>query len=199
MMEKHLPYFSLLEGCSSSKCPVCFIVKKNSDRYLETLIYEGINDSGFRINFKKNFGFCPVHTWQFQELKDSLATAILFKDLLSLEPESLLKKNKTCQICNLIKDTEDRIYAEMKLRLEDLEFKNLFVKSSGLCFYHYAKFALKIKNKLPQWFKDFHNKKIEELITETDRYIKTEDSTIDQFSVSVVEKVKGLKNYIAIY
>ncbi len=54
--EKDMPYFDLLAALSSDDCALCSLIDKKVQFYLEHLLYESVNDFGFRKNWKKRYG-----------------------------------------------------------------------------------------------------------------------------------------------
>jgi hypothetical protein len=179
MKEKHLPYFELLDSFGARECPICFLTKAAVERYFDNLLYENVNDAGFRKSFRENQGFCNSHAHKFASYNDGLAISITHKDLLSDALGELAsrarklpsrKKQGRCIVCELIKDTEERHISVIIDYLEDQEFKNRFASSEPLCVPHLKLFLKKMKAP-PKWFLDFHLKKYEHLLASLARYI----------------------------
>jgi len=84
--EKSFTYFALLEAFDKEGCPVCRFMAEYSLRYLDTLIYEQVNDVDVRRKLRASRGFCNWHAWQARHIASSaLGVAIMAKDLISEE------------------------------------------------------------------------------------------------------------------
>ena len=77
MAEKHSPYFNLKDAFKEKHCPICYLARKAVTRYLDSLLYEGVNDHGLRNALRKSNGFCQKHFWQLVSFSDGLGTTIL--------------------------------------------------------------------------------------------------------------------------
>jgi len=178
MREKHLPYFELVGSFNAKECPICFLIRDRIERYFDNLLYENINDSSFRKQFRENHGFCNYHSYKFLRYNDGLAISLTHRDLLIDMKEELKagkiryssSKKKKCIICELAKKAEERYILLIKEYLDDEEFKSQFLLSEGLCVSHYEILLAKMKFP-PQWLTDFHIKKYEEILAKIDRYI----------------------------
>ncbi len=80
---KHLPFFKLTEACSSGQCPICNLRRTALETYLESLVYQGVNDRGFRAEFDRNHGFCTYHEHAFLAKQDRLAVVITHRQLVA--------------------------------------------------------------------------------------------------------------------
>jgi hypothetical protein len=76
-MEKHLPYFDLLESFSKEECPLCRRIARAVDRFFTGLLYEGVNDVQCRARFNAVGGFCNLHAYKFVKYHDGLAVEAL--------------------------------------------------------------------------------------------------------------------------
>lgn len=79
---KHLPFFKLTEACDSNQCPLCRLRQHALEAYLESLVYQGVNDRRFRAEFDRNRGFCPYHAHAFLAKQDRLAVVITHRQLV---------------------------------------------------------------------------------------------------------------------
>ncbi len=183
MKEKHLPFFNILKALKGSECPVCLLIKKSIESYFEGLLYENINDVGFRTCFNEQNGFCNFHSYKFLRYNDGLAVSLVYKDLLlkriklfnGIYPITIIRKmnnSKDCLVCELALNAEKRYISEMIKYVNDDEFKNEFMKSKGLCIPHTEILVKRIK-KLPKWIHDFNLTKYKELSEKLDKYIES--------------------------
>jgi hypothetical protein len=53
---------SLADLLGKSGCPLCRLRRESSERYLRTLLWEGVNDIGFRERLALGRGFCRRHS-----------------------------------------------------------------------------------------------------------------------------------------
>jgi hypothetical protein len=174
---KHLSYYDFLDALKEDGCPICRLVKAGIENYYDSLIYEYINDPGFRDNFRKDKGFCEFHADKFVSYNDGLAVALPYRDLLNdilkdLNHNKNHKKdeNNRCMICVREKDLENAYLSILIDYIEDPEFVQAFSESDGLCIPHY-KMAVSMMKNPPRWFIDFHTQKYQDLLRDLDRYI----------------------------
>jgi hypothetical protein len=76
-----LPHHKLEEALREQKvgCAVCRLVDRTGRRYLESLLYEDVNDPGVQSGFRGSLGFCPRHAHLMLDAGDGLGTAILYR------------------------------------------------------------------------------------------------------------------------
>jgi len=75
-------FFELLDACTRAGCPVCRLTLRSVARFFDSLAYENTNDPGIRAELRASRGFCNRHAWQYAEQRDSLGTAIIYRDIL---------------------------------------------------------------------------------------------------------------------
>lgn len=83
-MRNNPTYFALLEACGKPGCPVCQLEQQATERYLDHLFYENVNDSGTRSQLRDSLGFCREHTELLLDrgLGDALGMSIIYHDVL---------------------------------------------------------------------------------------------------------------------
>lgn len=139
-----------LAACAHPGCPICRTAETEVRRYLRSLFYEYVNDTGVRQGLRSSLGFCNLHTWQAvdQNLGSALGFAILYDDLTE-HVANLLKQTNTsvvrasrlipsqqCPACR-VWDKVSQSQAELLLhQLEDTELLNAMQHSEGLCLSH---------------------------------------------------------------
>ncbi len=80
---KHTPYFELVEAQAMSGCPVCRLVYKATDRYLDGLIYEAVLDPDVRAKTKRSRGFCAEHAEMLRRRPGrALGVALIYRDII---------------------------------------------------------------------------------------------------------------------
>jgi uncharacterized protein DUF6062 len=73
----------LADALTSSGCPLCRVRHQAASRYLESLLWENVNDTGFRKRLATGRGFCRIHVRQLLKAErvqsgGSVGAAILF-------------------------------------------------------------------------------------------------------------------------
>lgn len=83
MNDRYLAYFDLVEAFRQPGCPVCRRVSAASQRYLDTLAYEHVNDPEVRRRLRASWGLCNWHTWILADRAGApFAAAAISEDLL---------------------------------------------------------------------------------------------------------------------
>jgi len=179
LRDRHLPYFELIDAFSKNACPICFLVKSRVEKFFDVLLYENVNDVQLREKFRKNFGFCPQHSYKLLSYNDGLAVALLHKDLLEdvvknlkSKKKKLYPETKKCIVCELIKEVEERYTKVVLEYINDAEFKEKFLSSEGFCVPHF-KLCLENMKDRPIWFLDFHLEKYKDILSSLEKYIES--------------------------
>jgi len=82
-MQKDPSYFDLLEACSEPGCPVCRISLKLARRYVDSILYEYVNDPGVRDEIRRSRGYCNEHAgWMLDVRGAGLGIAIFQRDIV---------------------------------------------------------------------------------------------------------------------
>lgn len=190
-MEKHLPYFKLIEELNKKECPICKIIKEEIDLYCQNLFYEYINDVSFRKAFRENFGFCNFHNYLLISYRDVLGISILLKDLFEIlqkrRKNSFFKKKTKCLLCNLEEDISKRYISIIADFKEDKEFREKYLNSCGLCIPHYDMLK-KYCRTIPTYIVE-HQKEMEKY------YLNYLEKDIDKLNYKGIE----IKNFSPIY
>ena len=164
---KNLGNFAIFEAFEdNSECPICELVQKNQDRYIDLMYLEWVNDEDFRERLKSE-GFCKRHFSILYDKNDKLGLAIIlsymFSDTLdnmndsmpdvnnkvftNMLTQKILGKQHTkndifsepqnCIICNYNESIEQGIIKEIfKLWNKNKEFTDLISNSKGFCMHH---------------------------------------------------------------
>lgn len=164
-MQKHTIYFELEGQLAKPDCPICSLREKAVSGYLNTLLYEEVNDIGVRAQIRRAKGFCKQHSWQLRAMGDPLAHAIIYRDLASEMLKALreppaehvkpggwpflrgakgprrvaesLKRRAECPVCKRAHETEARYLSSLLNYLgSDREMREAYGKSDGLCLPH---------------------------------------------------------------
>ena len=82
-IDKHTPYFELVDAQSKAGCPICRLVYKATDRYLDALLYEAVLDPDVRAKLKRSRGFCAEHTEMLTSKPGrALGVALIYRDII---------------------------------------------------------------------------------------------------------------------
>lgn len=94
--QKHMAYYNLRDALAKPGCPICRLVSDAVAHYLETLLYENVNDPGIRADLRRSNGFCPHHAGLLRDHGDPLGHAIIYGDLIDHVLESLEGLLRAC-------------------------------------------------------------------------------------------------------
>lgn len=164
-MSRHTIYFELKDQLRQPDCPICVLREKAVAGYLDTLLYEEVNDVSVRAQIRRTKGFCKAHSWQLRSIGDPLAHAIIYRDIISETLKELdgplaghmkpggwaflrsmrgpkmvadsLKRKAECPICKRARETEVRYLSSLLNYLRsDKEMREAYNGSDGLCLPH---------------------------------------------------------------
>lgn len=75
-----LNFYDLLEFFPKSGCAICNLLLRDVNYYLDSLLYEYVNDPATHRAFRVSRGLCNLHGWQLTRYTgNSLGTAILYR------------------------------------------------------------------------------------------------------------------------
>ena len=80
---KHTPYFELVDAQAKAGCPICRLVYKATDRYLDSILYEAVLDPDVRAKLKSAQGFCEEHIEMLRRKPGrALGIALIYRDII---------------------------------------------------------------------------------------------------------------------
>lgn len=95
-------YVELLDWLSRRGCPVCGLLLRDENRYIDSLLYEFVNDSGIQQAFRRGRGLCNHHSWLLtHHYGYSLGVSILFEAALDEVINILESENTTVGLARL--------------------------------------------------------------------------------------------------
>jgi len=133
-----MPFFRVLDAAWQPGCVLCRLISTRTRRHIESVLYESVNDTGFRDAWRTARGFCHRHSWILAEFKDGLGTAILYEDVINHYGERLLTEGsgRGCPLCKeAVVDLDDRI-AVIEQSWDDDELRDAIEAGDGLCGPH---------------------------------------------------------------
>jgi len=86
-------FFELREALAGTGCAMCRLAARAADRYLESLLWESVNDPGVRDAIRQARGFCHAHSKGLMRHGASLGVAIIARDVLKDVLEVLQKES----------------------------------------------------------------------------------------------------------
>jgi len=136
---------SLADLLGQPGCPICRLRRDSSERYLRALLWEGVNDIGFRARFSAGRGFCRRHAHETlaadrAQSGGSVGTAILLGSMARgrLAELKRLPTNRTrrareavrmasqppsCPICEHVAAAERMAVDRLLARLTDARWR----------------------------------------------------------------------------
>lgn len=95
-------YVDLLERFSRRGCPICGLLLHDENRFLDSLLYEFVNDAGSQQAFRRGRGYCNHHSWVLaHQYGYSLGVSILFEAALDGVLDILESENSPLQLSRL--------------------------------------------------------------------------------------------------
>lgn len=92
-MARSTSFFDLRESLAGTGCAICFLAARAADRYLESLLWEGVNDPGLRDVIRRSRGFCSTHSKGMVRHGAALGVSIIARDVLQDVLEVLHKES----------------------------------------------------------------------------------------------------------
>lgn len=164
-LTKHTPYFELVEAQAKPGCPICRMIYQQTDRYLDSLLYEAVLDPDVRAKLKRSRGFCAEHVEMLHRKPGrALGIALIYRDTIRLlaqlgekgryEPETSLRvrflkreqgglgtanqmaAEQACPACEIAKDSERLYVGLLASHLQDDDLYAAYAQGEGLCLPH---------------------------------------------------------------
>jgi hypothetical protein len=81
-MGRTMSFYDLRDALAQPDCVVCRLKAEATERYLDGLLWENVNDPGLRHDIRQARGFCHKHAWGLVRNGASLGIAIIMRDML---------------------------------------------------------------------------------------------------------------------
>jgi len=131
-------FYSVLEAIQKADCFLCRLLRDHVHSSFEHLLYESVNDPGFRETWRASRGYCQRHARLLADFSDGLGISILYKDLIDhWGMDALLKPaGQPCAAC-----AEERLHLLADLNVlvrywDDADMQKAVHDSGGLCGPH---------------------------------------------------------------
>jgi hypothetical protein len=128
-------YVDLLDRLSRRGCAVCGLLLHNENQYLDSLLYEFVNDAGIQQAFRLGHGLCNHHSWLLAHHHGySLGVSILFEAALDEVINTLEKENSPFEFSKLETAVSGWFGGKANTRLADkLESEIPCLACASLC------------------------------------------------------------------
>lgn len=185
-MEKHSAYFNLLEQLQSPACPICEQTHKSLQNFLDSYLYEGVNDHGNWARLAASGGWCARHAKQQESFSDGLAVALFYgvelrhrlKRLGQASKRSFFRREPlpaACPACAYQDGIEAGQLHLIAQCLGEAEFLAAFEKHPGLCLPHDEAVLQRLSGEAASHFKALAAEKLEFLCGELDEIVRKHD------------------------
>jgi len=193
--EKFTSYYNLLDCFREKGCPLCSWIDKAIYRYLDSLLYEHVNDPEVRSDLRRSLGFCPAHAACFIKVGDALGVGLIYQDLLHTlmadfptRKETLIKAESPCPACRLVQDVEKRAAYLFHSYFRDRDFQAALQTAAPLCLSHCARILEQLRDKSYQkQFLEIQQTKMEKLYRELSEFIRKHDYRFQEEGLSPEE------------
>jgi hypothetical protein len=159
-------YYELIEQFGQGGCPICHLLSRDVDRFLDTLLYEFVNEPSMQNDFRDSRGLCHQHGWQITKQRNVLSIAILYHAVLdeviqitndhsSNHPQQRMKRffapnrsladglepSAPCPACALVEENQARYIQILADHLSDAKLQSAYRASDGVCLEHFKLLA----------------------------------------------------------
>jgi len=158
-MQKDTRYFDLMKACSEPGCPVCRVSLELARHYVDSILYEYVNDPGVRDEIRQSRGYCNEHAWWMLDVRGAgLGIAIFQRDVVQAvleltealpngrnarqSAQELLKRLQPtveCPVCAQRRTLEDFMLDTLLQHIGEEELAAALAGSAGLCLPHFSR------------------------------------------------------------
>ncbi|HEY3268909.1 MAG TPA: DUF6062 family protein [Armatimonadota bacterium] len=136
MEDKQATEQIVLEALTGEGCAVCRLNRSALERWIDSLLREGITDVKARLGFRTAGGLCGEHGRLLEERGNPLSVAILMRDLLTEAPPADSPREVRCAACEFLSETEARYVAALARVLEADANRARFASAPACCTPH---------------------------------------------------------------
>lgn len=200
-LPKGLPHHKLVEALREQEegCAVCRLVNQTGRRYLESLLYEDVNDPGVQAAFRKSLGFCSRHAYLMVGVGDGLGTSILYRaatrELLetlsqipdvpkprarlrallgrpSKEEPAVPEPGRGCIVCRSEESAEETYLQALLGSAEDGSLDGLLEGPGAVCVRHLSRASVLAEGWLPPGLVEVTRRALKDLEADLSLYIR---------------------------
>ncbi|MGQ9781159.1 MAG: DUF6062 family protein [Nitrososphaeria archaeon] len=145
---KDITYVLLKDALQEKDCPICFLLVKHKEKWIDGLLYERVNDPHTRERIKSG-GFCTRHLWDIFTYSakhpglDGLGISIILLDVLETQMVKLSAKDvdyfwgDKCILCESLIGLEESSLDSLALWFGDELLYHYGSSPSILCLRHF--------------------------------------------------------------
>jgi len=199
--EKHSNYFELIEALHQPSCAICQLSEKSVTRYIETLLYENVNDPSTRKRLRRSYGFCPHHARIALAQQDAFGLGIIYADLLGNALNSIangqwqnIEIAQHCPVCETAIESAERSLHTMIQYFGESDFQQALQTAGPVCWEHFSKLIAMSKNlQLRQQIIKWELEKLEVLQTNLAEFLRKHDYQFRQEGFKEAERSAWLR------
>lgn len=158
-----LSYYDILDALQQPGCPLCRLLLRDTDRFLDSLLYEYSNSVAIHEKFRAARGLCNPHAWRLLHFRGGALNIALLQEAALDEVLALIARNEPakvsrlsrwrgasedplaeqlaptsdCLVCESLNTSEEHYATTFVNALSGEIFQNAFKQSSGLCLPHF--------------------------------------------------------------
>jgi len=194
-MEKDIVYVQVLDALQKADdCGLCELEAVVVQRYLDSVLYEHVNDVKVRTDLIQSRGYCPRHAHHLLTFEDGLGTAILYQDqvkgflrfLEGLQGISVKrlkrfdpgqwKPEQPCPVCRTQMQSRETYLITFVEWLDDPAMKAALEDGAGLCVQHLLLSIAYTKDEnAKRYLIGLHREKFSKLMIDLKEFIRKND------------------------
>jgi|LSQX01.2.fsa_nt_gb hypothetical protein len=145
-MKRDTVWHELFDRMTGNDCPICSLLQTRVESFMQSILYEGVNDPKIRASILQSRGFCNAHAYQLLALGDPLGHAIMYYDLIEQFGKELVekperdKKDKTtgsCLFCESVDQGEQVYINHFASCMSDHDFFEKYQSQGLICRHHF--------------------------------------------------------------
>lgn len=164
---KHTPFFELVDAQGMAGCPICRLIYKATDRFLDSILYEATLDPEVRETLKRSHGFCAEHVEILRNRPGrALGIALIYRDVVRRRLIETLERahfaderprlsrwlgrggrnealrhqltlSAPCPACAIKRKAESNNLDLLVAHLDDAKLFDAYSQGEGLCLDHF--------------------------------------------------------------
>ncbi|GAA5534052.1 DUF6062 family protein [Deinococcus aluminii] len=132
---------AVFDALEPAGCPVCRLTRSAAYHYLDSLIYEAVNDPGVRAALERSGGFCPPHFWLLTRVENPAGGVTMLTQALLEEPPRLPRQyaahtwigsGAPCPACEVQAQAEDRYESVIRKHAARPEWRGAYSTGASL-------------------------------------------------------------------
>ena len=152
-MSNDIVWHELYDRLDTGVCPICSLIVTRTESFMNSILYEGVNDQSVRDLICNAEGLCNAHAYQLLAHGDPLGHAIIYSDVLNriiekmdITREPVKANREKCFFCQSVEHSESAYVKSFAEGLTDEAFRTRYSENGILCVHHYRTVLGKIKD-----------------------------------------------------